>query len=44
MDFPSGRLDLFMIDISEPRDNDLRVVVVVATTLARLPPTTSAAA
>lgn len=30
MDFPSGRLDLFMIDISEPRDNDLRVVVVVA--------------
>ena len=30
MDFPSGPLDLFLIDISEPRDNDLRIVIVVA--------------
>jgi hypothetical protein len=30
MEFPRGRLDLYLVDISEPRDNDLRVVVLTA--------------
>lgn len=27
MDFPKGRLDLYLTDISEPQDNQLRIVV-----------------
>tara|TARA_B110001454_G_scaffold101323_1_gene95676 strand:+ start:256 stop:729 length:474 start_codon:yes stop_codon:yes gene_type:complete len=30
MEFPAGRLDLYLVDISEPHDNDLRVVVLTA--------------